>query len=216
MFHRAISVILTLCAVTEVCAKETVVHVLRGDRADPFYAENIQLDGTPGGYDETYGYPVTIGGLIIEGPFPYKNGPSTWSDDNQWGAYGLIAAPGVVKDGVCPPLPADSPFVNLSQHPVKLTNGVSDCLIGCNITEVTRTGKDPCHIGSISTPLSNSPMSCWDVGPGMAGGYGLCGYNCSAFQSANTKELTPCSAKDIGSGKCSIYCDSNTFPTKKN
>ena len=172
---------------------------------------------TPGGYDEVYGYPKSkVGGLIIEGPFPYKNGPSTWSDTNRWGAYGLIAAAGTVVNGTCPPIPTDSPFYNSVQRPVQLTNGVHDCLIGCNLTQVERTGHDPCHIGDLSLPLTNSPMSCFDVGPGMAGGWGLCGYNCSIFQGDQTKELTPCSAEDIGSGKCFVYCDSTTFPTETN
>ena len=43
------------------------------------------------------------------------------------------------------------------------------------------TGVDPCNIGSIDDP-TNSPMSCYDVGPGFAGGFGVCGYNCTAMQ----------------------------------
>ena len=68
----------------------------------------------PPGYNETYGYPDGIGGLIIEGPFPYKNGPSSYSDpDNLLGAYGLLMAPGSKdKHGNCEALPKDSPFQN--------------------------------------------------------------------------------------------------------
>ena len=68
-------------------------------------------DGPPPGYDEVYGYPENIGGLIIEGPFPYQNGPDVWSNDNLFGAYGLIDAAGSTDDdGQCTPVPDDSPF----------------------------------------------------------------------------------------------------------
>ena len=42
----------------------------------------------PPGYNKTYGYPDGIGGLIVEGPFPYHNGPPSWSEANPTGAYG--------------------------------------------------------------------------------------------------------------------------------
>ena len=93
----------------------------------------------PAGYNETYSYPDGIGGLIIEGPFPYKNGPSTWSDDNLWGAYGLLTAPGTAKDGKCSPIPEDSRFAKRALTPVPLTNGIKDCLMGCNLTHVKVT-----------------------------------------------------------------------------
>ena len=48
----------------------------------------------PGGYNETYGYPDGISGLIVEGPAAYENGPDVWSKDNPLGAYGLITAKG--------------------------------------------------------------------------------------------------------------------------
>ena len=169
----------------------------------------------PPGYNETYGYPDGIGGLIIEGPLPYKNGPSSYSEpDNLLGAYGLIMAPGS-KDahGNCDPLPKDSPFQNTKLFPVPFNNGLETCQIGCNITEVEETGVDPCHVGDIGSPYSNSPMSCFNIGS-MAGGYGVCGYNCTALQYAETEKLVGCTQDDIGSGKCFIYCDSRTFPTE--
>ena len=57
-------------------------------------------------------------------------------------------------------------------------------------------------------------MSCFDVGPGMAGGFGLCGYNCSAFQAhlSASGALVPCDKANFG--KCFIWCDSRTFPGK--
>ena len=96
-------------------------------------------------------------------------------------------------------------------QPVPLTNGIKDCLLGCNLSSIIATGEDPCRIGDVH--ISNSPMRCYDVGPGMAGGWGVCGYNCTAFH-ASASELTPCTKDDIGAGKCLIYCDSRTFPNK--
>eukprot|EP00937_MAST-01D_sp_MAST-1D-sp2_P006429 g6429.t1 len=160
----------------------------------------------PGGYNQTYGYPDGIGGLIIEGPLPNTNFP-LWSDKNRWGAAGMIIAPGKFdKNRKCDAVPASSPFAG--QEPVKLTNGVNDCLIGCNTTQVKLTGKDPCRAGSLSAPLSNSPMSCFDLGPGTVAGAGACGYNCSIITAGGA----PCSQKDRDVGDCFINCDSRTFP----
>ena len=178
--------------------------------------QNIEptLENFPPGIDGIlYGQPdQKIGGLIVEGPFPYHNGPAVWNGGkNPWGAYGLINAAGSLdrKTKDCPPVPPNSPFAKSKLKPVPLTNGASLCLIGCNLEEVNSTGVDPCNIGSIDGP-TNSPMSCFDVGPGFAGGYGVCGFNCTAF---HAKELVPCSASDIGKGICSIYCDSRNFPS---
>lgn len=193
----------------------------------PTHSKDVQLfegmkvisssksDPIPPSINETYGYPDGIGGVIIEGPFPYKNGPSCWSDpDNLWGAYGLISVGGSLDDqGKCTPLPKDSPFVDTNLHPVPLNNGLNICQLGCNLTEVQQTGVDPCHLGDLTTPYSNSPMSCWDIGS-MAGGYGVCAYNCTSFQVAETEKLVPCTNDDLMGGKCAVYCDSRTFPTE--
>ncbi len=166
-------------------------------------------DFPPGIDGEVYGYPDgKVGGLIVEGPFPYKNGPPVWDNGkNLLGAYGLIAAAGSFKgeDKVCTAVPVNSPFAKSKLHPVPLTNGEKLCLIGCNLTEVIKTGNNPCSIGSIDSP-THSPMACYDVGPGFAGGYGVCGYNCTVFQA----DGSPCAPSDIGN--CSIYCDTRTFP----
>jgi hypothetical protein len=37
-------------------------------------------------------YPnTTLGGVVVEGPFPYKNGPAIWNDSFTSGAYGASA-----------------------------------------------------------------------------------------------------------------------------
>ena len=162
------------------------------------------------GIAEPYGYPDgKIGGLIIEGPFPYKNGPPVWNGghgSDLWDAYGLIFAPGKPgAGGACPPVPADSPFAgSAAVKPVPLRN---NCALGCNMTEVSATGVDPCHVGSV-TPAegtSNSVMSCFDIGS-MAGGWGVCGYNCTAFAGYPNA----CTAKNVA--HCSIYCDTRNYP----
>merc|ERR1719399_663880 len=166
----------------------------------------------PGIDGALYGYPdQKIGGLIVEGPFPYKNGPRVWSNTTRAGAYGLTFAPGQwLQDMNCPAIPSDHPLAKAGLKAVPFTNGEKFCQIGCNITEVTMSGQDPCKPGSINGP-TNSPMSCFDVGPGFAGGWGLCGYNCTAFDVAKSKaqkRLVYCTDPS----KCEITCDTRELP----
>lgn len=126
----------------------------------------------------------------------------------------MIIAPGKLSGDKCTPLPVGSPFASSSQiKPVPLTNTIQECLLGCPLEVVNKTGADPCHAGDVTSP-TNSPMGCYDLGPGTVQGGGACGYNCSAWQSARTDKLVPChNQSEIG--KCLIYCDSRQFPTKK-
>ena len=159
--------------------------------------------------NQTYGYPDGIGGLIIEVPFNYPNGPSAWTPNNTWGAYGIIIAPGSLNSSGCQPIPSNSPFKNTSMQPVALKKDKA-CMIGCNMTDIINGATDPCNIGSIKEP-SNSPMSCWDIGS-MARGYGVCAYNCTALVSNSNGQLIPCSQNNLDNGTCAIYCDTRTFP----
>jgi len=174
------------------------------------------VENFPPGIDGIlYGFPDSkIGGLIVEGPFPYHNGPAVWNGGKDpWGAYGLISAAGKFdkQRKQCTPVPPNSPFAKSKLKAVPLTNGASLCMIGCDLQEVNATGVDPCGIGSIDGP-TNSPMSCFDVGPGFAGGFGVCGYNCTAL---HPKEQVPCyNASDIQ--ECNIYCDTRKFPPATN
>ena len=138
----------------------------------------------PAGYNETYGFPDGIGGMIVEVPFPYDGGPEIWSDDDPWGAYGMISAAGKYNGSSCEPIPQDSPFYGSSEvQPQQLTNGITVlCMLGCDLDAVKKTGVDPCKVGSVTEEgLSNSPYSCFDNGSGFMGGWGTCGYNCTAF-----------------------------------
>ena len=174
----------------------------------------VLTDGPPPGYDEVYGYPDTIGGLIIEGPFAYQNGPDVYSPDNPLGAYGLIDAAGAVgDDGQCPPIPEDSPFAGSNDvKPVQFKE-MKTCGLGCSPDDIAAGKPDPCAAGSLSDPsLSNSPMSCFKIGNMLRQGYtGMCGYNCTALMATSTDVLQGCT--DFSDPNCLIYCDSRTFPT---
>ena len=128
-------------------------------------------------------YPDGAGSLIVEGPFPYKNGPSVFSDSNLLGAYGMVVIPGTFDkedpEAGCTPVPAESPFASSSSvYPVKMTNGLNDCLLGCNWTEVEATGMTLATLGHCRRAQGyNSVMSCFKLGPGTEGhGGGACGY----------------------------------------
>ena len=171
-------------------------------------------DGPPPGYDEVYGYPENIGGLIIEGPFPYQNGPDVWSNDNVLGAYGLIDAAGSIdSDGQCTPVPDDSPFAGSKDvKPVRFKE-MRSCALACSPEAIAGGAPDPCDAGSLNDPsLSNSKMSCFSIGNMLTQGYtGMCGYNCTALDPTSTTELKGCDSDNMST--CLIYCDSRTFPT---
>lgn len=186
--------------------------------AHPFLPRQVAIGANaPGGYNGTYGYPDGIGGLIVEGSFPYKNGPPVWSESTPMGAYGMIIAPGTlkgsIKSGTCTPIPDASPYAKAGLHPVPITNTMKDCLVGCNISEITQTGVDPCHAADVHDP-TNSVASCFDLGPGTVQGAGACGYNCTLLQPklSDKGELQTCDRDDIAAGKCNIFCDTRTFP----
>lgn len=116
----------------------------------------------------------------------------------------MLIVPGTFdKTTGCTPLPADSPFAKTTNRPLHMTDGDNQCLVACNKTEVEATGVDPCHVGSLTGPtLSNSQMSCFDLGPGTAGGGGgACGYNCSLIQTGGA----PCT--DRATQQCGLLCD---------
>ena len=153
-----------------------------------------------------------------EGPIPYKNGPSVYSDSNLFGAYGVAIVPGkFTPEAGCTPIPTDSPFVSSSSvYPVKMIGEYAFlklCLLGCSWTEVEATGIDPCNAGSLpkGAGLSNSVMSCFNLGPGTEGhGGGACGYNCTSLKNTTSGKLVGCTRAH--SSECNIYCDSRAFP----
>ena len=98
-------------------------------------------------------------------------------------------------------------------HPFSLhAHGVdiNDCVIACNISEVARTGVDPCNAGTISAPV-RATYSCFYGGPGWlkTNGLGVCGFNCSARHVVGGAY---CTDADIKAGLCDVYCDPRDFP----
>ena len=182
--------------------------------------------GADPGVDENYGYPYTVGGLIVEGPFNYTNGPTVWPDGGGFGAYGIVAvAPsGYRKDADCPAVPDDSPLKPLEGEgavkPFSLFSAQTPldlCMLSCNKTAVALgVVADPCAAGGITDP-SISPMGCYDLGESMAPGpdMGVCGYNCTVLHMGVEGAAAPCTQEDMDGGNwddCGLYCDSTTFP----
>ena len=178
--------------------------------------------GVDPGVDENYGYPYTVGGLIVEGPFNYTNGPTVWPDGGGFGAYGLItvAPSGYKKDADCPAVPDDSPLKPLEGDALKpfslfsIQTPLDMCMLSCNKTAVALGRDDPCAAGSITDP-SVSPMSCYDLGSMAPPDMGVCGYNCTALHMDIEDVATPCTQEDMDNGNwddCALYCDSTTFP----
>lgn len=177
--------------------------------------------GADPGVDENYGYPSTVGGLIIEGPFNYTNGPTVWPDADGFGAYGLItvAPSGCKRDIDCPVIPDDSPLKPLEGSALNpfsmfsIETPLDSCMLSCNKTAIALTGDDPCAAGGITDPSVN-PMSCYDIGSMAPTDMGVCGYNCTILH-MNVDTPAPCTAEDEASGNwddCAVYCDTRTFP----
>ena len=92
------------------------------------------------------------------------------------------------------------------------------CMLACNLTEVARTGVDPCTAASIPDGGAVDPSlkdvhanySCYYGGEGWLHppDLGVCAFNCSARQ----PDGATCDDDDIINDKCDIYCDSRTLP----
>ena len=89
------------------------------------------------------------------------------------GTYGwIILAPPADKTEDCLPIPKDGIGAMLGDdtplYPVSLKetlepgNGGSGCALACNISEVERTGVDPCNKGTIA---ANQPLPPWLLPP---------------------------------------------------
>ena len=174
-------------------------------------------------YNAPYGFPNNgPGALIVEGPVPYRNGPACWSNATPLGAYGFTALVQSGKtDKECPapargawtPPPGLRP-VALHAHGEPL----NACMLACNLTEVARTGVDPCTAASIPDGGAVDPSlrdvhanySCYYGGESWLHppDLGVCAFNCSARQ----LDGATCDDDDIKNDKCDIYCDSRTLP----
>ena len=174
-------------------------------------------------YNPPYGFPNNgPGALIVEGPVASAFGPTVWSNSSEGGAYAFVMlAQSGKKDAECAPPPAGGAWqppaglrpVSLFDHGEK----IADCALGCNVSEVARTGRDPCNAASIFNNSAAPSLagvyanySCYYGGESWLrpAGLGLCGFNCSALQSDGAL----CSEADLDDGRCLVYCDSRTLP----
>ena len=120
--------------------------------------------------------PDCCGGVIIEGCSQYPNGPTCWgSPPNATvvnGSYGWIAlgpkaartsdCPAIPADGIGSQLGADTPLYPVSLKEALTKDGSDFCVLACNMSEVERTGVDPCNKGTIA---ANAPLPAWLLPP---------------------------------------------------
>lgn len=120
--------------------------------------------------------PDCCGGIIIEGCAQYPRGPTCWGSPpnatDKTGSYGWIAlgphanhsadCPAIPADGIGSVLGADTPLFPVSLKEALTQDGLPICALACNISEVQRTGVDPCNKGTIA---ANSPLPAWLLPP---------------------------------------------------
>ena len=174
-------------------------------------------------YNPPYGFPNNgPGALIVEGPVASPGGPSVWSNSSEGGAYAFaMLAQSGKRDAECPAPEAGGAWqppaglrpISLFDHGEK----IAACALGCNLSEVARTGRDPCNAASIfnnsaapSLAGVHANYSCFYGGESWLHpkDLGVCGFNCSALQDDGSL----CSEEDLLAGRCLVYCDSRALP----
>ena len=178
-------------------------------------------------YNPPYGFPNNgPGALIVEGPVAYPGGAPVWANSSgEAGAYAFaMLAQSGKADAECaaPPAAGGAWRPPPGLRPVSLwAHGekIAACALGCNVSEVARTGRDPCNAGSILGDSAAPSLrgvyanySCYFGGASWLHppGLGVCGFNCSALQADGSL----CSEEDIEGGRCDVYCDSRTLPAR--
>eukprot|EP01047_Picozoa_sp_COSAG01_P069834 COSAG01_NODE_10435_length_2166_cov_3.876149_1_plen_224_part_00 len=120
--------------------------------------------------------PDCCGGLIVEGCAQYPGGPTCWGTPPNAsvpdGSYGWIAlgykashtadCPAIPADGIGSVLGADTPLYPVSLKEALTQDGQPLCALACNISEVERTGVDPCNKGTIA---AHAPLPAWLLPP---------------------------------------------------
>lgn len=120
--------------------------------------------------------PDCCGGLIVEGCAQYPGGPTCWgSPPNATvpsGSYGWIVlgfkanhtadCPAIPADGIGSVLGKDTPLYPVSLKEALNQDGQPLCALACNISEVERTGIDPCNKGTIA---AHAPLPAWLLPP---------------------------------------------------
>lgn len=121
--------------------------------------------------------PPCCSGIMYEGCAQYEKGPQCWASETApKGAYGWIVLTPPAKSGKtedCLPIPTDgigkalgpdTPLypVNLEAVQPKASGPKNTCVLACNMSEVTRTGVDPCNKGTIP---AGKPLPPWLLPP---------------------------------------------------
>eukprot|EP01043_Picozoa_sp_COSAG02_P040483 COSAG02_NODE_3281_length_7023_cov_24.814414_2_plen_226_part_00 len=120
--------------------------------------------------------PDCCGGLIVEGCVQYPGGPTCWGTPPNatvpTGSYGWIAlgfkanhtadCPAIPADGIGSVLGKDTPLYPVSLKEALTQDGQPLCALACNISEVERTGIDPCNKGTIA---AHAPLPAWLLPP---------------------------------------------------
>ena len=172
-------------------------------------------------HNPPYGFPDHRPALIVEGNTAYPYGPPVWSPTNPSGSYGwTVTLPGtdVKSDQDCPAIPAE---IKVDRSRVKAMSAVehgngnlphmTSCFLGCNLTEVSDTGVDPCNSNSGSTPTAGPyNMSCFSGGENWLSpaNTGMCGYNCTLRHANDPAKFS--SNNSAGSDGV-VYCNTLGF-----
>jgi hypothetical protein len=158
----------------------------------------------------------------VEGPVPYNNGPPCWSNATQLGAYGFtMLAQSGKRDNECPAPVGGAWAPPRGLRPIALPahgEKINLCVLACNLTDVARTGVDPCNAasifdgGAVDKSLRDvyANYSCYYGGESWLHppDVGVCGFNCSARKA----DGATCDDADIKADICELYCDSRTLP----
>lgn len=126
------------------------------------------------GWNNNNSNPPACRGTITEGCASYHNGPACWNNgENPKGAYGWINLGKMANTSAeCPPIPAQGIGELLGPKTPLFPRSMADaltppvgsnlCFLACNISEVMRTGVDPCNKGSIP---AGKPLPSWLLPP---------------------------------------------------
>ena len=126
------------------------------------------------GWNNNNSNPSCCRGQITEGCAQYKNGPTCWAKDTHPdGAYGWInlgqhsnttaGCPRIPKNAIGSLLPVNTPLFPVSLNEALTESGTSSmCVLACNVSEVSRTGVDPCNAGTIP---AKRPLPSWMLPP---------------------------------------------------
>lgn len=177
-----VAVVLASATATAAATTNTTTYLLPYDtniavhpvQEEAVAATAVLEDPCQYGWNNNNSNPPACRGTLTEGCASYPKGPPCWDNGAApRGAYGWINLGTMANTSAqCPPIPAngigrllgpDTPLYPASMAEALVPPaGSSLCFLACNITEVTRTGKDPCNAGSIK---AGQPLPAWLLPP---------------------------------------------------